>query len=133
MSLNAMFTAPALPLLFELAAMIRKYSLRKPLLFLQHSCCLSRRQLMIKLFSTNDEPAIVVDANQKPVSLALNSEWPFEVYLLKLIRTFSPKEIPALKLVLVPVLFVPCENGVYCFPGKLNSLNAAHRILDEVW
>ena len=108
-----MFIAPFLPLLFELTAMIRKYSLRKPLLPLQCSCCLSRRQLMIKLFSANDEPAIVVDANQKPVLLALNAEWTLEVDLPQLIRTFSSKEIPALKLARVPVLFVPCKNVVY--------------------
>src|SRR4030067_2183708 len=62
MRVNAMLTAPVLPLFFKLRPMIRQNSLRKPLLPLQNSHRLSRGQLMIKLFSRNDEPAVVVDA-----------------------------------------------------------------------
>ena len=62
---------------------------------------------MIKLFSANDEPTIVVDANQKPPFLALNSEWPFEVNLPQLVRRFSPEEPPTLELAHVLVLVVP--------------------------
>jgi hypothetical protein len=108
MRFNMMHTAPRLPLLFELAAMIRKYSLRKPLLLLQRRRCLSSRQLMIKLLRANNEPAIVVDADQKPVLLAPNTKRTLKVNLPKLIRRLCSKELPALKLVLVPVLIVPC-------------------------
>ena len=45
MSLNTTLTAPSLPLLLELAAVIRKSSLRKPLQLLQSRRNLSRRQL----------------------------------------------------------------------------------------
>jgi hypothetical protein len=88
---------------------------------------------VIKLLSTNNESAEVIYANQKPIALAPNSEWPLEIYLPKLIRLTGPKEFPALKLALVPVLIIPCENVVYGFSGKHNSLNAAYGIPDESW
>jgi hypothetical protein len=50
MSFNAMQTAPFLPFLLELRSMIRENRLRKPLLLLQNTCHLIRRQLMLKLF-----------------------------------------------------------------------------------
>lgn len=65
LSLSAMLTAPVFPLLFKLRSMVRQNSLRKPLLLLQNSHCFRRSQLMLKLLSCNDEPAVVVDADQK--------------------------------------------------------------------
>ena len=78
MRLNAMLTAPVFPLLLKLRSMIRQNSLRKPLLPLQHRYCFSRRELMIKLLSRNNEPAVVIDANQKPVLLALTLNGPLK-------------------------------------------------------
>jgi hypothetical protein len=108
MRLNATLTAPVFPLLLKLRSMIRQNSLRKTLLPLQHRYCFSRRELMIKLLCRYNEPAVVIDADQKPVFLALDSEWSLEVDLPKLIRLFGPKEVPALKLTLITVLIVPC-------------------------
>jgi len=133
MRLNAMLTAPSLPLFFKLGTMVRKNSLRKPILLLQHSHCFSRRQLMIKLLCTNDKSAIIVDANQKPVLLAPNSEWPLKVDLPQLVRFLGSEELPALKLSLIAVLIIPCENIVYGFSRQHYSLNTLHRIQDEVW
>lgn len=133
MRLNAMLTAPSLPLLFKLLSMVEKNSFRTPILLLQHSYCFSRRQLMVKLLRRNDKAAVVVDAHQEPVLLALHSEWSFKVDLPQLVRRFCPKEFPALKLSLIAVLIIPCENIVYGFSRQHYSLNTLHRIQDEVW
>jgi len=106
--LNTMQTAPSLPLFLKLRSMIRQNSLRKPVLLLQHRYCFSRRQLMVKLLSRNDEPAVIVDADQKPVLLAPNSEWSLEVDLPQFIRLTGPEELPALKLPLIAVLVILC-------------------------
>jgi len=124
MRLNAMQTAPSLPLLLKLRSMVRKNSLRKPLLLLQHRYCFSRRQLMVKLLRTNDKPAVIINANQKPVLLAPNSEGSFKVDLPQLIRRLCPEKLPALKFLLIAVLIIPCENLVYGFSGQHYSLNA---------
>ena len=113
--------------------MIRQNSLRKPLLPLQNNHYFSRSQLMIKLLSRNNEPAVVIDADQKPVFLPLYAKWAFEVYLPKLVRFTSPKEFPAFKLMLIPVLVVPCEDFVYGFSGEHYALNTIHRFQDEAW
>ena len=86
MRFNMMHTAPVFPLLLKLRSMIRQNSLRQPLLLFQCSHRFSRRQLMIKLLSTNNEPTIVVDADQKPVLLSPNTKWTPKVDLPKLIR-----------------------------------------------
>src|SRR3990170_945689 len=104
--LNTMLFAPTFPLLLKLAARIRKNSLRKPLLPLQHSHCFSRRQLMIKLLRRHNEPAIVINADQKPVLLARHAEWPSEIYLPQLIRSLRPEKIPALEFAQIPVLVI---------------------------
>jgi hypothetical protein len=75
---NTMQNAPALPLLLKLRSMIRQNTLRKPLLLLQNSHRFSRSQLMIKLLCCNNEPTVVVDANKKPVPLALNVKRPLK-------------------------------------------------------
>ena len=62
---------------------------------------------MIKLLRRYNEPAIVIDADQKQVFLPLYAKRSLEVYLPKLVRRFSPEEFPALKLMLVAVLIVP--------------------------
>jgi hypothetical protein len=62
---------------------------------------------MIRLLCRYNEAAVIVDADQKPVLLALNLKWFFEVYLPKYFRCTSPKEFPALKFMLVAVLIVP--------------------------
>ena len=133
MRLNAIFTAPVFPLFFKLRSMIRQNSLRKPLLPLQHRYCFSRRELMIKLLRRYNEAAVIVDADQKPVLLALNRKWTLKVYLPQLIRRLCPKELPALKLTLIPILIIPCKNIVYGFSGELYSLNAMYRIQHEGW
>jgi hypothetical protein len=133
LSLDPMLTAPVLPLLLKLAAMIRKYSLRKPLLPLQNSHSFRRSQLMVKLLRRNNEPAIVIDANQKPVFLSLNGKWTFEVYLPKLIRLFGSEEFPAFKLMIVAVLIVLCEDVVYDFSREHYALNTIHRFQNEAW
>jgi hypothetical protein len=81
---------------------------------------------MVKLLSRNNEPTIVVDADQKPVFLPLYAKWTFEVYLPKLIRFTSSEEFPAFKLMLIAVLFVPCEDVVYGFSGEHYALDAIY-------
>jgi hypothetical protein len=81
---------------------------------------------MVKLLSRNNEPTIVVDADQKPVFLPLYAKWTFEVYLPKLIRFTSSEEFPAFKLMLIPVLIVPCEDVVYGFSGEHYALDAIY-------
>ena len=88
---------------------------------------------MVKLLCCNNESTIVVDADQKPVFLALYAKWTFEVYLPKLVRFTSPKELPTLKLMLIPVLVVPCEDVVYGFSGEHCALNTIHRFQNEAW
>jgi len=113
--INPVSTAPVLPLLLKLLPMITQNSLRKPPNFLQYSHCFSRRQFTVKLLSRNDESAVVVDAHQKPVLLALNAEGPFEINLPQLVRLFGPEELPALALFLIAVLVVSCKDSVYGF------------------
>jgi len=43
------------------------------------------------------------------------------------------EEFPTFELAWIPVLTIPCGDVVYGFPGEFNALNAAHRVLDEVW
>ena len=72
MRLNVMLTAPSFPLFFKLRSTVRKNSLRKPILLLQHSHCFSRRQLMVKLLRRNDKSDIIVDANQYFLTCTVN-------------------------------------------------------------
>jgi hypothetical protein len=51
---------------------------------------------MVKLFSGNNETAIIVYANQKPVALSLNTKLLTEVYLPKLIRMLDSEKVPSL-------------------------------------
>ena len=126
MRLNPMLTTPVLPLHLKLRSMIRQNSLRTPLLLLQNSHCLSRRELMVKLLRRNNEAAVVIDADQKPVFLPLYAKWTFEVYLPKLITSTSSEEFPAFKLMRVAVLIVPCEDVVYGFSGEHYALDAVY-------
>jgi hypothetical protein len=68
MGLNVKATAPWFPLIPKLWSMITQNSLRKPAHPLQCSYGFSRRQLMVKLLSTNNKAAKVIDADQKPVA-----------------------------------------------------------------
>jgi hypothetical protein len=81
---------------------------------------------MIKLLRSNNEPAIIVDADQKPVFFALNAKGPFEVYLPQLVRRLCPKEFPAFKLLLIAVLVVSCEDFVYGFSGERYALDTIY-------
>ena len=133
MRLNPILTAPPPPRLPELRAVIRQDRLRMPLLFLKQSRHLPGSRFVAKLLSQHQEPAVVVDAYEEPVPLALNGERPLEVDLPQLIGLLRPEEPPALILAWVPVQSVPCEDVVYGFPGQADSLYAAHCLQDEAW
>jgi len=133
MRLDAVPPAPLLPLLPELASVIGQHRLRMPPLPLQQSRHLPGSRFVAKLLSQHEEPAVVVDADEEPVPLALNGERPLEVYLPQLIGLLRPEEPPALILTWVPVYAMPRENVVYGFPGQADSLYAAHCLQDEAW
>ena len=133
MSLNTMQAAPALPLLLKLRPMIRKYGLRKPPLPFEHSNRLSSRQLMVKLLQRHDEPAKIVDTDQKPPLLALNAEGSSKIDLPELIWLFGSKEVPALEIAHVPVLAVSGKYVVDGFPRQLHTLDGVDGFEDEAW
>lgn len=56
-----------------------------------------------------------------------------EINLPQLIRRSGSEELPALKLSLIAVLVVSCENLVYGFSGQLNALNAIDLLQNERW
>jgi hypothetical protein len=88
---------------------------------------------MVKLLSRNNEPTIVIDADQKPVFLPLDAKCTFEVYLPKLIRFNSSEEFPVFKRMRVAVLVVLCEIVVYGFSLEHYALNSIHRFQNEAW
>jgi hypothetical protein len=98
MSLNTTVVAPPFPLHPKLRPTITQNSLGKPPLPLQHCNRFSRGRIMIKLLNANNEAAVITYTHQKPPPFALHAERPFKLYLPKLIRRRSPKEVPALIL-----------------------------------
>ena len=107
MCLNTVAVTPVSPLISKLRSMITQNSFRKSANSLQYSHGFSRRQVMVKLLRRDDEPAVVVDAHQKPDLLTLNTERSFEVNLPQLIGTLGSEELPSLKLALVTILPIP--------------------------
>ena len=80
---------------------------------------------MVKLLSRNNEPTIVIDADKKPVFFPLYAKRSLEVYLPKLVRRLGSKELPAFKLMLIPVLVIPCKDTVYTKPSRIPAALAA--------
>ena len=62
MSFNMVLTTLVFPLISKLWSMIRKNSPRKSPLLFQNCRNLSCCEFMVKLFSTNNEPAIIINA-----------------------------------------------------------------------
>ena len=133
MGFNPVASAPSLPLLLELRSVIGQYRLRMPPLPLQQGSHLLGSRIVVKLLRRHQEPAVVVDAHQKPVFPAMHRERPLEVDLPELVGRLRPEEPPSLVVMRVAVQPMSGEDVVYGFPGQTDSLYAAHRLRDEAW
>ena len=117
MRFNTMYSAPPFPFLLELMAMVRQYCLWQCLLLFQYSSHFLCSRFVVKLFSYNEEPAVIVDAYEEPVFLAVHCEWTFEVDLPQFIRFLGSEEPPPFMFTWISIYPMSRKNVVYGLSG----------------